>query len=49
MKDVIVEYSSQSKNITDSQPLLAPQHQQCSLSIKFSDNVGHSNPLIYFK
>ena len=31
-------------NITDS--LSAPQHQQCTLSIIFSNNVGQSDPLI---
>ena len=32
-------------NITDS--LLAPQHQQCILSIMFINNVGHSDMLIH--
>ena len=32
-------------NITDS--LLAPQHQQCTLSIIFSNNVGQGDPLIF--
>ena len=32
-------------NITDN--LLAPQHQQCILSIIFSNNAGQSDPLIH--
>ena len=41
-KTYLVEYSV---NITDK--LLAPQHQQCILSIIFSNNARHSDPLIY--
>ena len=33
-------------NITDSQPLSAPQYQFCNLSIIFSNNAGQSDPLI---
>ena len=40
-----VEFPSQLINITDS--LLDPKHQQCTIRIIFSNNAGHSDPLIH--
>ena len=43
-KTYLVEYSNHPINVIDS--LLAPKHQQCTLSIIFINNAGQSDPLI---